>query len=219
MRKLCYFIWFLAVSLGLVGCKPGTDDTIILFGEETGFKTMQDLMSDLSEDQQNTFLAKLNEISGNQLTNSEGVIPPDIHGEYKISLKQFVNSNIGFDFFDDNRDVLLRVFNQQNRMAKVDFYEGGVSRIDDAFVIGNGNGFTLYFTEERDMVFMGQQYEYERLIAITGEKANDGIRNLYFGSVILKVENGLDPLVGDFEPGWYFIYKDADGLSESGDWF
>ena len=220
MRKLCFIIWMMTALLGLTCCKPGTEDTIILFGEETEFKSLQDLMeADLEADEQEAFLFKLDSVSNQQLSASEGLFPPDIQGEYKISLKQYLDSNIGFDFFNDDQDVLLRVYNQQNRLAKVVFYEGGTSRNDNAYVIGNGNGFALYFTEEREIEFMGVMYEYQRLIVITGEKTDDGIRNLYFGNVILNVNNGLDPLVGDFEPGWFFIYKDADGMSELGDWF
>lgn len=214
MRELRYILVMMAFFLGLAGCTPGTDDTIILFDEETSFLTLSDLMSDLTSEQQNAFLSKLPNLSQNT-----DHFPPDVMGEYKISPKQFVESNIGFDFFDDNKDVKLRVFNQQNRLAKVDFYEGGVSRIDDAYIIGEGNHFTLYFTEEREMQFMGVTYSYERLIVITGEMASDGIHNLYFGNVILNVANGSDPLTGDFEPGWYFLYKDDDGLSERGNWF
>lgn len=214
MRNIHNILLMMALFLGLVGCTPGTDDTIILFDEETEFLKLSELMSDLTPAQQDAFLSKLPNLSENT-----DLFPPDIMGEYKISPKQFVESNIGFDFFDDNRDVKFRVFNQHNRLAKVDFYEGGVSRIDDAYVIGDGNHFTLYFTEEREMQFMGVTYSYERFIVITGEIASDGIHNLYFGNVILNVANGTDPLTGDFEPGWYFLYKDADGLSERGNWF
>lgn len=212
-----HIIFFLTLFLlAFGGCKPETGDTIILIGEEADFKTMKQLMeADLNVDQQNAFLSRLPELSN----TTTGLFPPDIMGAYKISPKQFVESNIGFDFFDDDRDVLLRVFGQQNRLAKVDFSEGGVSRIDDAYVIGEGDRFTLYFTEDREMEFMGVTYRYERLIVITGQAASDGIRDLRFGNVILKVENGNDPLVGDFEPGWYFIYRDADGLAERGNWF
>ena len=218
MLKTCKLhIIGLALALTAIfsGCKPETGDTIILVGEETAFMTVKELMNeDLNDAQQNAFLSKLPDLSDNT-----DVLPPDIMGEYKISPKQFVESNIGFDFFSDDHDVLLRVFNQQNRLAQVDFFESGVSRIDDAYVIGEGNFFTLYFTEEREIEFMGVAYSYERLIVITGEKVTEGIRNLRFGNIILNVENGIDPLVGDFEPGWFFIYKDADGLSEKGHWF
>lgn len=211
-----HIILLLALLMGLGGCKPDAGDTIILLGEEAAFKTMGTLMSkDLTTDQQNAFLSALPRVSDDKT----GLFPPDIMGEYKISPKQFIESNIGFDFFNDDQDVLLRVFNQQNRLAKVDFFEGGASRIDDAYVIGEGDNFTLYFTEDREVEFMGVAYHYERLIVITGKKEANGIRDLYFGNVILNVENGFDPLVGDFEPGWYFIYDDADKLSELGHWF
>ena len=175
---------------------------------------MEDLMKDyLSVTEQEAFLSEL-DIMPNDL-----LFPPNINGEYKISMKQYLNSNIGFDFFDDDQDVLLRVFDQQNRLAKVDFFENGTSRIDDAYVIGKDNLFNLYFKENREMEFMGKKYRYDRLVVITGEKDRDGIRNLHFGNVILEVENSEDPLVGEFQSGWYFIYKDADGMSELGNWF
>lgn len=204
----------LAILLSLARCTPEKGDTIILVGEEAAFKTPRQLMDKLTNAQQGSFFASL---PGR--VDTTGLFPPDVMGEYKISPKQFVKSNIGFDFFDDDNDVLLRVFEQQNRMAKVDFFEGGHSRVDDAYVIGEGNRFTIYFTEEREVEFMGVAYRYDRLIMVNGVKTDQGLSNLYFGNVILGVENGIDPLVGDFEPGWYFIYKDADGLAELGHWF
>lgn len=172
-------------------------------------------MTLLTDAQQDAFFEALPGI----VNDNTGLFPPDVMGEYKISPKLFVESNIGFDFFDDDDDVLLRVFDQQNRLAKVDFSEGGVNRIDNAYVIGDGERFMLYFTEEREVEFNGVTYCYERLIVITAKEVEEGLRDLFFGSIILQVENGIDPLVGNFEPGWYFIYKDADGLAERGDWF
>lgn len=217
MRKLCFILLIMSAMLCLTGCKPGTGDTIILVGDESGFKSLQDLMTpDLEPATQNAFLEAMKSYSGSL---PDGVYPPDIMGEYKISNKQYLASNIGFDLFDDGQDVLLRVFNQYNRMAKVDFSEGGVSRIDDAYITGSGNQFTLYFTEERDIEIMNEIYHYNRLIVITGTIVNDGIRELYFGNIILNVINGQNPLVGNFKPGWYFLYKDEDGLSDQGQWF
>lgn len=215
MKRLRLILSVVVALLGCVACKP-EKDTIILFGEESGFLTMAQIMDQyLEKPDQNAFLSRFPNLSDAE----QDIFPPDIMGEYKISPKQFQESNIGFDFFDDDQDVLLRVFNQQNRLATVDFYEGGVSRIDNAYVIGAGNLFTIYFTEERELEFMGVRYSYRRMIVITGEKTTDGIRDLYFGNIILEVENGIDPLVGDFEPGWFFIYKDADAISELGNWF
>jgi hypothetical protein len=214
MKTLRRIIIVVAALLWCAGCTPGKDDTIIVFGGESNFQTMEDLMKDyLSVTEQEAFLSEL-DIMPNDL-----LFPPNINGEYKISMKQYLNSNIGFDFFDDDQDVLLRVFDQQNRLAKVDFFENGTSRIDDAYVIGKDNLFNLYFKENREMEFMGKKYRYDRLVVITGEKDRDGIRNLHFGNVILEVENSEDPLVGEFQSGWYFIYKDADGMSELGNWF
>ena len=215
-NKLHIILCLIALLLSFGGCKPETGDTIILIGDEADFKTPKNLMDGcLNDNQQNAFLSAF-PISVDADTC---VFPPDIMGSYKISPKQFLKSNIGFDFFDDDKDVLLRVFGQHNRLAKVDFSEGGVSRIDDAYVVGEDNGFMLYFTETREVEFMGVDYSYERLIVVTGKKDPAGLRDLYFSNVILKVDNGDDPLVGDFEAGWYFVYKDADGLSELGDWF
>lgn len=215
IRKLHIILLFSFLLICLSGCQPESGETIILLGEESDFTTPKQLMTMLTDAQQDAFFEALPGV----VNVNAGLFPPDIMGEYKISLKLFVESNIGFDFFDDDDDVLLRVFDQQNRLAKVDFSEGGISRIDNAYVLEDGDRFMLYFTEEREVEFNGVSYRYERLIVITAKEVDEGLRDLYFGSIILQVENGIDPLVGNFEPGWYFIYKDADGLAERGDWF
>ena len=51
------------------------------------------------------------------------------------------------------------------------------------------------------------------------EKAPEGIKKLRFGSLILDASEEVNPFFGTFVPGWFFIYKDQDGLAENCHWF
>lgn len=110
--------------------------------------------------------------------------------------------------------MYLQIFNQHNRIVSVAFYEGGTVWTETAFVTGSGSRFVLYFVETRELVSYGTTHAHDRFVLITGKLGADGIHDLHFGSMILSAYNGDDVYVGAFIPGWYFIYKDEDGLSE-----
>lgn len=194
--------------LNLVSCNKmtDTDESIILLGKESYVKPLMNMIPDSL---QNKLPALFDSIP-------EGCIPPNIEGEYIIE-KKFCHSN--FIDLSDDKDLHLRVKNQHNRVAVVDFDEGGIVHTDTAFVMGTKSRFTLYFKEERNIEFMGNHSRVTRGIIFTGEKRNEGIKNLYFGNVILSATKGENPFIGTFIPGWYFIYKDNDGMSVNCDWF
>jgi hypothetical protein len=205
-------IWLWILLLAVVGCSPKPDDTIILLGPEDYFNTMDVLVSGYpGQDTLAKLLTCLNEIP-------EGAYPPDIEGEYKISEKQFVYSNF-HDLDDHHLDMYLKVEHQHNCIASVYFYEGNSVFTDTAYIMGQDPWFTLYFNEQRNMDFQGSTHVHHRLVVITGKKSVEGIENLYFGSLILDRGVNDDPLVGSYLPGWYFVYKDSDGLSENCQWY
>ncbi|MBR4390878.1 MAG: hypothetical protein IKT08_02080 [Bacteroidales bacterium] len=210
MKKLIYIVFLVSV-VGLSCCTPDPQDTIVFIGSESYVRPMTKLVDSVSW--LNAFLSGYDNIP-------EGYYPPDIQGEYKISEKQFVTSNIGYDLSDpEEMDMYLKVVNQFNRVASVEFYEGSTVWTDTAYIIGSGQRFSLYFVETRELLSYGTNHIHRRLVLITGKMTEEGIKDLYFGSLILDAEEGGDPLVGAFNPGWYFIYKDKDGLSEPCDWF
>lgn len=147
----------------------------------------------------------------------EGFYPPNIEGEYTIN-KEFCHSNFIVDL-SDSQDMHLRITNQHNRVASVDFYEGFTVHCDTAFIMGSGSSFTLYFEEDRNMSFEDYHPYSKRGVVIKGEKTTEGIRNLQYGNVILDAQNGGTPYLGLFVKGWYFIYKDRDGMACNDNWF
>lgn len=206
--KFSLIICFIFVLIGLTNCNKNTyDETIVLLGKEAYVIPLNDLLPD-------TLKSKFQLHMG---VMPEGYIPPNIEGEYVISPKEFTYSN--FVNLFDNMDMYLRITKQHNRIATVEFYEGGTVVTDTAFIMGSGQLFTLYFKEEKGMTAYGYTSEIERCVVITGEKADQGIKNLVFGNIILEAKQGGNPFIGNFIPGWYFIYKDKDGLSENCNWF
>lgn len=196
--------------LGLTACEPDSStNTIVVLGDEGYVIPMRDLIPD--EWEQAFF-----DDFGTGV--DEGYYPPDIEGQYRISKKQFVTSSLDYDL-SDTLDMYLKIVDQHNRVARVEFYEGGSVWTEPAYIAGTGSHFSLYFVETRELVSYGTNHAHARFVLITGQIAADGIHNLRFGSMILSAANGEDVYVGAFIPGWYFIYKDQDGLSEPCDFF
>jgi hypothetical protein len=208
MRKLLRLICAIGICCGFSSCTKENDNngTVILLGREAYVVPMSEMIPDTLRDK---FLMQM----GNP---PEGFIPPNIEGEYLISEKQFCHSN--FVDLSDHEDMHLRVTNQHNRVANVEFHEGATVYTDTAFIMGSGQRFTIYMLEKRDMFFYSS-YSMTRCVVITGEKTEGGIKDLWCGSIVLAADNGGDPFLGTFKPGWYFIYKDKDGMSENCHWF
>ena len=143
MKKLAILLGFFGMCCLFGHCtKEDTlDDTVILLGKESYVIPMMEMIPDSLQDK---FITQM----GNP---PEGFIPPNIEGEYRISEKQFCQSN--FVDLMDHQDMHLRITNQHNRVATVEFHEGETIRTDTAFVMGSGRRFTLYMTEVRSMSF------------------------------------------------------------------
>ena len=195
--------------LGLTLCQKPADEgeTVILLGHESYVVPLAELMPDTLH---TTFPSHFGSMP-------EGYIPPNIEGEYRVGKKQFCHANL--IPIHDSEDIHLRVTNQHNRVAHVEFDEYGIVCTDTAYVMGSGPRFTLYFTEEKETEVFGALCRYTRLVIIAGEKTERGITNLRYGNIILEAGESSNPYITAFIPGMYFIYKDEDGLSENCDWF
>lgn len=209
LLRLIYLICCAFVVIMFMSCSKKTydEESIILLGTESYVVPLNNFIPDSLKV---TFPNNIGEIPS-------GYIPPNIEGEYVISQKEFCHSN--FINLFDKLDMHLRISKQHNRVAKVEFDEGGTVVTDTAFIMGKDQLFTLYFYEQKNMAFYGNSFRVDRCVVITGEKTDTGIKNLMFGNVILDAKQGENPFIGNFIPGWYFIYKDKDGLSENCDWF
>lgn len=204
MKRILFILLFAGALAGFSGCSPEEDDTIILLGTESYVHSIAYWVQNASW--RDSLLSNFNSIP-------EGFYPPCIEGEYRMGEVEFVASNY-VDLLD-HQDIRLKVLNQHNRVACVEYNEGGMIHIDTAYVSGEGQVFSLYFVEERAVPSYGSTYSQRRFVLFTGEKTDQGIKDLYFGSLVLESDcPEEDTLVGSFVPGWFFVYKDKDGLSE-----
>lgn len=208
MKRVCVFIIMAAAFL--LGCQKGdlTGDTIILLGKEKYIKPYRDFIPDTLF----TRFATMMNID----TTIEGYIPPNIEGAYIISPYEFCYSN--FYPAAHEHEVYFKVSDQHNRTAKVELYTHYNVIVDTAYIIGDGQYFTLYFTERRDVNYYGVHQSFTRSVFITGEKEDDGIRNLMFGDIAFDCYTD-NPFYYTYSSGWSNIYKDGDGFSENTDFY
>lgn len=207
VRKLLSVICLLGLAFGLSGClkESLSNDTIILLGEEYYIKPLDEMIPD-----------SLKTVFPNQLgVLHEGLIPPNIEGAYRIGKIELCHTNY-IDLMNTD-DMYLRVYEQHNRMAKVEFFDNKKSVTNEAYVMGNGKNFSLYMVESRRLPMPLQRYRFTRLVVFTGQIVNEGIKNLRLGFIYLTTTG--DDLENFWTPGTYYIYKDKDGLSEICDWF
>jgi len=209
MKTTAVLLCAAGMMLGMACCQKTADegDTVILLGYESYVVPLMDFMPDTLR---TVFPSHFGSMP-------EGYIPPNIEGEYRIGKKQFCHANL-FPIHD-TEDMHLRITHQHNRVAHVELDEYGTVTTDTAYIMGNGPKFTLYFTEVKETTFFGAQCSNTRLVVISGEKTDKGIKDLRFGNIILDEGESSDPYITAFVPGMYFIYKDEDGLSEYCDWF
>lgn len=209
MKRLNIFLLFL-LSMFCISCQKDTSDgkSIILLGKEDYIQPFQNMVPDSLL---TVFLPQMGNVA-------EGLIPPNIEGEYEID-KEFVNSNY-FDLFHAH-EMYLKITNQHNRTAQVKLFEAGnIQFTDTVYIMGNGQYFTLYYPELRNvLVDSNTESSIVRNVIITGEKTEEGIQNLIFGTIIIEADSIYNPYVTNLTPGMYFIYKDGDGLSNNTDWF
>ena len=212
MKHHLLLIGTLCVLLGSFGCQK--DDvlqkTIILIGEEKYVKELKDLIT--IDSLKTTFPSRFE-------TLHQGLVPPDIEGEYLLDSLQLVYSN--YAITENNSEIHLEISRQHNRVAAIRLFQGTVTSTDTAYIMGSGadNTFTLYFTEDKEIDFQGAHFNVKRFVVFSGNKTAQGIRNLKYGSIVLSSNYQLTPFVGPFTPGAYFIYRDADSISPNDAWF
>ena len=213
MKNNNLLVGILCLLLGGIGCqkeqKPS--DTIILLGKDSYVKTLEDLIT--IDSLKNVFPTQFGEMP-------QGFIPPNVEGEYHIDSLQLIHSN--YSITENASEIHIKILQQHNRVATVLIHQGTTAITDTAYLMGDGNGttgsFTLYLKEQKEINFQGA-HSVTRIVVFSGEKTQQGIRNLRYGSIVLDSDFQESPYVGPFTPGAYFIYRDANGFSENSDWF
>ena len=209
MKHSLLLIGILSVLIWGFSCqKDGPKGTIVLMGEEKYVKELKELIT--IDSLKNVFPAQFGDMP-------EGLIPPNIEGEYFIDSLQLIHSN--YAITENASEIHLEISRQHNRVAVIRLFQGTEASTDTAYIKGSGNSFTLYFTERKEIEFQGAHFSVKRFVVFSGEKTPQGIRNLKYGSIVLDSDYQLTPFVGPFTPGADFIYRDADGFSENDTWF
>ena len=81
-----------------------------------------------------------------------------------------------------------------------------------SFISGEGNDFTVFLNNTGN----DKGISFKTATVISGTVTSKGIKNLYYG--FLMLEKGDDPEGRVMDPGRYRIIKDGDGLSEYTKW-
>lgn len=238
MRKHSYVIFGLLLALTLLcGCKKGNHDTVVLFGDESYVKPIDVIYPKNYRNEWKTIAP------GND-TVYDGVIPPDLTGEYLITgrfaggnewIHQY-DSDIPYPYDSDpsvlNKYIYFRVKDQKNGIAKLylcmynnpNGYKAEFM-VDTAYIFGDGakNEFTLCFDTHEKPGNTGVEYFYG--IIITGvihhpdeNDDRDGIANVKRWSVIKRRKEGSSTPSYYWLVGGQRLYVDKENFAERVDY-
>lgn len=221
-KRIIFGLCFL-MTIGFLSSsctKEGSDGkTFVPIGEE--YFDVEELFSEVKPSF-DSVRNKMGVVDQQNATPScyEDLIPPKLDGSYVMNQTMLVESNMENTQTPASMpDVTMSFTGQHNSMAAIEFTESSITqKTDPVYIIGNDNGFTAYFIEnkEYDQAYNGQTYhvKIKRGIIMCGSVTGAGLSGVRYASVILNWDN--DPAVGlpQFEPGTYFIYEEGDGLAE-----
>lgn len=215
MKRL---IWLLPISLMLIvtSClKDEMNQTIVLMGTESDVKPIDSIIPDTLL----TYIANSTVMGDNVLIPPVGNMPPDIQGEFVFGPRELFSCNetpfMGNDTlyirFGGDPDTLLNSYypqGQHNRMVLCDIKEPSLPLMSvDAFVMGTGNQFTVYFDVAYDNVgdpATGVTYSLKRGYIVTGIMTNAGIEQARLACV--NIESSLTDLVNKI-----YVYRVGTG--------
>ena len=206
MKKKIFRLLVSALAVVFVSCTKNDDTTIVPLGTESYIDEILGVIPDSTMQAFETAFGAV----------PRGYIPANVEGDYVIAPKERVASNVEGWMMnpDPELNVSLSFSEQHNGVVRVELSEAIEQLTDTAFVMGTGNAFTVYFVENKSYdVTLDETFHVnmERGVIIKGNVNADGISNLYFAVVILKVEDDFGGIVP--HPGSYFVYRDGNGLA------
>lgn len=146
-----------------------------------------------------------------------GVNPPAIEGVYLVKPLKLVYDSygIGTPPDEDFTGMFMHFYNQNttNNTLSYEMMEANelVESSNNVYISGSGNNFTVYFNSVGEAL----DITVKQAIVISGTKSDDGIKNLYYGNVVLSLSEPSQYLL---PAGSYRIFKDGDGISENTSW-
>ena len=213
IRKITGLVAAMALAVLLMtNCTKNEDSTIILLGEEQYIDEIINVIPD-----------SLIGVFTQYVKIHKGYIPPNIQGEYAFTPKErvYTNATTPWPLEVVERDVMLKFSEQHNRKATFLHYEQIRTETDTVYVIGHDSYFSVYYQENVLLDYGLYEVKIKRGIIYSGRLMSDGIRNLFYASIIMDVDdesNGTGAYLTQ-PVGTFFIYKDGDGVAEKYDWY
>ena len=213
-NRIILSLWLLvAGGMALTSCTKNDTTTISLIGTEY---YIDDILSVIPDSLETKFLSDFGSIP-------DGPVPPKIEGSYMMNPKQRVSSNVQeWPLQAVEPNVYLRFSKQHNGIVTMDLNEATETKTDTVFVCGNGSAFTVYFIENKAYDVQVDNHTYhvrmKRGIVMKGAVSDRGLSNFRYATIIMETEDDSGGLIGQYENGSYFIYKDGDGTAENQEW-
>ena len=213
-NRIILSLWLLvAGGVALTSCTKNDTTTISLIGTEY---YIDDILSVIPDSLETKFLSDFGSIP-------DGPVPPKIEGSYMMNPKQRVSSNVEeWPLQAVEPNVYLRFSKQHNGIVTMDLNEATETMTDTVFVCGNGSAFTVYFIENKAYEVQVDNHTYhvrmKRGIVMKGAVSDRGLSNFRYATIIMETEDDSGGLIGQYENGSYFIYKDGDGTAENQEW-
>lgn len=209
-KSIIYGLLVLVISgIILSSCvKENNGKTIALIGMENYIHDIDTVIPDSLQDK---FEAMFQGIPTGAIP-VDIVVPDSIEEDaYVVHTNMLVKTNLwNVSSPIPYPDVYMRFSKQHNGIVVVEFAESTEQRTDTAFITGNNNDFTVYFTENKDI---GADIHVKRGVIMCGTKIAGGLSNFRMAFVVLESEGDQAP-----SQGTYYYYKDGDGLAEKCVW-
>jgi len=158
---------------------------------------------------------------GEYIDIHRGTTPPDVTGCYFLDPQETVycedQGNGGYDPGTLVYSLYIRLYDQDRRnntisMQEMSSNQWSESEGNGAFIMGEGNDFTIFF----DMEGTAENIYYRTATVISGTKTSAGIKDLKYAFVM--TDKGDDPENKLMRVGVYRVFRDQDGLSVNATW-
>ena len=213
-KRIILGLWLImAGAMVLTSCTKNDTNTIVLIGTEY---YIDDILSVIPDSLQTEFNNHFGSIP-------IGPVPPKIDGSYVIAPKQRLYSNVeGWPLQAVEPNVYLRFSGQHNGLVAMDLNEATETLTDTVFVCGHDRAFTVYFIEDKAYEMEVNSHTYhvrmKRGVVMKGEVTEAGLSDFRYATIVLETEDDSGGLIGQYDNGSYFIYKDADGTAACQEW-
>ena len=215
MKSVLKFACMALVLCGMLftSCTKNDETTIVLIGEELYIDDILTVIPD-------TLKPAFDAVFG---TIPEGPVPPKIEGSYVVDPKVRVSTNVAiWPLTVVEPNVYLKFSEQHNGVVTMDLNEATEQMTDTVFIMGHNKDFAVYFVENKsyDVPFGSQSFHVrvKRGIIMKGTVVSNGLSDFKIASIIMEAEDDSQGVLGQYEPGSFFIYRDGNGLAECFEW-